>query len=139
LRKGCKGVKECQFDTFCKTCKSIDPKRSKHSTWICNYSDNPYTRAIQNATKTPPKKPRQEPTVKKEAETPKGEEKKTTQRPRFNRSRNDGKFSPIQVAKIVAALANLQDANDDPSDSISAVVEDVEMKEPGNKETAPTS
>jgi hypothetical protein len=97
------------------------------------------TRAIQNATKTPPKEARQEPTVKKEAETPKGEEKETTPRPRFNRPRNDGNFSPVQVAKFVAALANLQDANDDPSDSISAVVEDVEMKEPGNKETAPTS
>jgi hypothetical protein len=139
LRKGCKGVKDCQFDTFCKTCKGIDPKRSKHSSWICNYSDNPYTRAIQNATKTTPKEPKQEPTIKKEAEASTGEEKKIPPRPRFNRPRNDGKFSPTQVAKIVAALANLQDANDDPSDSISAVVEDVEMKEPGNEETAPTS
>jgi hypothetical protein len=140
MKKGCPGVAYCQKDTFCRTCNGIDPKRPKHSSWICNYGDNPYSRATQNAatTKSPPKAVKKESSIKQEHESPKNDQKKP--RPRYERSRNSGNLNPTQVAKIVAALANLQEANEGSLEDIKAITEeDDDHNEPGNEETAPTS
>ncbi len=135
LRKSCPGVTHCERDSFCKPCVSIDPNRAKHSSWICNYSDNSYARAVQTVTK--PKEERK-PEVKKEnQDVPKKEEKKPATM-RFFRPKGR-EYSQAQVAKIAAALASLHEATESPPEELESEVMDCEENEPGNSETAPTS
>jgi hypothetical protein len=113
---------------------SIDPERPKHSSWICNYSDNPYARAVQTAIK--PKEERK-PEIKKEnKDFPKKEDKKPATA-RFFKPQKE--YSQAQVARILAALASLQDATESSPEELEPEVMDHEENEPGNGEMAPTS
>ncbi len=113
---------------------SIDPERPKHSSWICNYNDNPYARAVQTAIK--PKEERK-PEIKKENnDFPKKEDKKPATTRFFKPQCKE--YSQAQVAKIVAALASLQEATESPPEELEPEVMDHEENEPGNGEMAPT-
>ena len=134
LRKSCPGVNHCERDSFCKPCASTDPNRPKHSSWICNYPDNPYARAVQTVTKP---KEEKKPEIKKEnQDVPRKEEKKPATR--FFRPKGK-EYSQAQVAKIAAALASLQEATESPPEELESEVMDCEENVPGNGETAPTS
>jgi hypothetical protein len=136
LRKTCPGVAHCDRDTYCRPCASVDPNRPKHSSWICNYNDNPYARAIQTATLKEERKP----DIKREAKepTPARKEESKPSGSRFVR-RPAKQYSQAQVAKIVAAIASLEEATESPPEEIISEAMDCEEQEPGNGETAPTS
>jgi hypothetical protein len=101
---------------------------------VCNYSDNPYTRAVQTATHKEEKKP----DVKREAKDPPRKEEPKPTGSRFVR-RPAKQYSQAQVAKIVAAIACLEEATESPPEELVSEAMDCEELEPGNGQTVPTS